>query len=171
MKKTEFNGVLVYPHYKNFEEVYAKAKELFGELRSERIVGEYEHTKLFTILFDSTEINNENTVKLEKLEELLSYDGEMYGSHYIFLNRDEEEIIKGEKALGVIYLIKEDESWFKYEMISKFEKCNIDSSLIHTNLCKAIKDRGYELKNIVLSPEKYFNEEYEEEDSKESIRN
>jgi hypothetical protein len=169
MKNAKFDGVLVYPYRKNFEEIYTKAKELFGELTSERIMGEYEHTKLFTILFDSTEINNENNLKLEELEELLLSDGENYGCHYIFLNRDEEEILKGEKALGVIYCIKEDESWFKYEKVGEIEKCNIDSSLFHTNLSKAIKNSGYELENIILSPEKYFNEEYEEEDTKESI--
>ena len=149
MTNEKFNGLLVVPKLKStnseFELLYTKAKELFGELTSE-IMAAADGRLTFTIIFDSPDLSDEHTLKIEELKNINSE----YDFHYIFINID-GDFNGGEVINGGLHFHKQGEEWFQYQYYSSTRyNAGVETSELFKMQVEEIINKGDNPKNIVL---------------------
>jgi hypothetical protein len=157
MKQEKFTGLFI--QQTKYDTIYAKAKELFGELTSDKIIITNNEI-IFIVSFGTSELDEECKLKLEEFEnyvETLPYDeNNSLIMGYLFHNLDEEKIKNNWKEAEVpLFFIQKEEQWVKFEKFGTKEVYeSLDDSIVFKQFYKEFISKTDGLKNIGIKLDK-----------------
>ena len=155
MVNNEYDGLIFAPKVRSsksdFDLLHTKVKELFGELTSEIMI-DHLGSFTFTVIFDSPNLKNDQLVIAQELVKKDSNNE----FHYIFFNED-KELSETNLVQGAVHFQKQGKQWFMCEYEDgDVSRTDAESSTMLKMYIAEINNRGYNIKNLLISSKQYY---------------